>query len=71
MDIFKINLKTKFMKKVVSKIICKFIRDKFDLDMELLINEMDINKSGEDAYIKLDVMVKVNEKEINKFLKDI
>ena len=71
MDIFKINLKTKFMKKVVSKIICKFIRGKFDLDMELLINEMDINKSGEDAYIKLDVMVKVNEKEINKFLKDI
>lgn len=71
MDIFKINLKTKFMKKVVSKIICKFIRDKFDLDMELLINEMNINKSGEDAYIKLDVMVKVNEKEINKFLKDI
>lgn len=71
MDIFKINLKTKFMKKVVSKIICKFIRDKFDLDIELLINEMDINKSGEDAYIKLDVMVKVNEKEINKFLKDI
>ena len=71
MDIFKINLKTKFMKKVVSKIICKFIKDKFDLDMELLINEMDINKSGEDAYIKLDVMVKVNEKEINKFLKDI
>lgn len=71
MDIFKINLKTKFMKKVVSKIICKFIRDKFDLDMDLLINEMDINKSGEDAYIKLDVMVKVNEKEINKFLKDI
>ena len=59
------------MKKVVSKIICRFIRDKFDLDMELLINEMDINKSGEDAYIKLDVMVKVNEKEINKFLKDI
>ena len=71
MDIFKINLKTKFMKKVVSKIICKFIRDKFDLDMDLLINEMNINKSGEDAYIKLDVMVKVNEKEINKFLKDI
>lgn len=71
MDIFKINLKTKFMKKVVSKIICKFIKDKFDLDMELLINEMNINKSGEDAYIKLDVMVKVNEKEINKFLKDI
>lgn len=71
MDIFKINLKTKFMKKVVSKIICKFIGDKFDLDMELLINEMNINKSGEDAYIKLDVMIKVNEKEINKFLKDI
>ena len=71
MDIFKINLKTKFMKKVVSKIICKFIRDKFDIDMDLLINEMNINKSGEDAYIKLDVMVKVNEKEINKFLKDI
>lgn len=71
MDIFKINLKTKFMKKVVSKIICKFIKEKFDLDMDLLINEMNINKSGEDAYIKLDVMLKVNEKEIVKFLKDI
>lgn len=71
MDIFKINLKTKFMKKVVSKIICKFIKEKFDLDMDLLINEMNINKSGEDAYIKLDVMFKVNEKEIVKFLKDI
>lgn len=71
MDIFKINLKTKFMKKVVSKIICKFINEKFELDMDLLINEMNINKSGEDAYIKLDVMLKVNEKEIVKFLKDI
>lgn len=71
MDIFKINLKTKFMKKVVSKIICKFIKEKFELDMDLLINEMNINKSGEDAYIKLDVMLKVNEKEIVKFLKDI
>lgn len=71
MDIFKINLKTKFMKKVVSKIICKFIKEKFDLDMDLLINEMNINKTGEDAYIKLDVMLKVNEKEIVKFLKDI
>lgn len=71
MDIFKINLKTKFMKKVVSKIICKFIKEKFELDMNLLINEMNINKSGEDAYIKLDVMLKVNEKEIVKFLKDI
>lgn len=71
MDIFKINLKTKFMKKVVSKIICKFVKEKFELDMDMLINEMDINKSGEDAYIKLDVMLKINEKEILKFLKDI
>lgn len=71
MDIFKINLKTKFMKKVVSKIICKFIKEKFELDMDLLINEMNINKSGEDAYIKLDVILKVNEKEIVKILKDI
>lgn len=71
MDIFKINLKTKFMRKVVSKIICKFVKEKFELDMDLLINEMDINKSGEDAYVKLDVILKVNEKEIFKFLKDI
>lgn len=71
MDIFKINLKTKFMKKVVSKIICKFIKEKFELDMDLLINEMDINKSGEDAYVKLDVILKVNEKEIYRLFKDI
>lgn len=71
MDIFKINLKTKFMRKVVSKIICKFVKEKFELDMDILINEMNINKSGEDAYIKMDFIAKINEKEIYRLFKDI
>lgn len=71
MDIFKINLKTKFMRKVISKILCNIIRDKYNIDIDLNINEMSINKSEEDAYIKMDFIAKINEKEIYRLFKDI
>lgn len=71
MDIFKINLKTKFMRKVLSKILCNIIRDKYNIDIDLNINEMCINKSEEDAYIKMDFIAKINEKEIYRLFKDI
>lgn len=71
MDIFKINLKTKFMRKVLSKILCNIIRDKYNIDIDLNINEMSINKYEEDAYIKMDFIAKINEKEIYRLFKDI
>lgn len=71
MDIFKINLKTKFMRKVLSKILCNIIRDKYNIDIDLNINEMSINKSEEDAYIKMYFIAKINEKEIYRLFKDI
>lgn len=71
MDIFKINLKTKFMRKVLSKILCNIIRDKYNIDIDLNINEMSINKSEEDTYIKMDFIAKINEKEIYRLFKDI
>ena len=47
------------------------IRDKYNIDIDLNINEMSINKSEEDAQIKMVFIAKINEKEIYRLFQDI
>lgn len=66
MDEIKLSLKTKFMKGMVSKIISKMIFKQTGVNVHVSLNELDITNDGENAYVNLSLVAKVDEKEIVK-----
>lgn len=68
MDEFKLSLKTKFMRGVVSKLIDKLIYKQTGVKVDINLDELDITNDGDNAYIRLNLVAKVDEKEITKML---
>lgn len=71
MDEIKVSLKTKFMRGVVSKLMSKFISKQTGVNIEIRLDELDINNFDGDAYVKLNLVAKVDEKEIIKVMKNL
>lgn len=71
LDEIKINLKTKFMKGVASKLISTYLLKQTGVKVEIKLDELDITSFNGDAFIKLNLVAKLDEKEIAKVIKNI
>lgn len=65
MDEIKLSIKTKFMRDI-SKLIGKLIFKQTGVKVEICLTELDIINEDGYAYIDLELMAKVDEKEIIK-----
>lgn len=64
MDELKLSLKTKFMKGIISKLIGRAVFKQTGIDVNINLDELDITTQNGDAYIRLNLVAKVDEKEI-------
>ena len=71
MDALKLNLSTKFMKGIVTKLIAKAIYKKFGYKVDIQLNEIGIEVTGGKAYIHLDADAEINNDELVKIVKSI
>lgn len=68
MDEIKVSLKTKFMRGIISKLIGKLILKHTGVNVEVGLDELDITSDSGDAYVRLNLVAKVDEKEIIKLM---
>lgn len=71
MDALKLNLSTKFMKGIVTKLIAKAIYKKFGYRVDIQLNEIGIEVTGGKAYIHVDADAEINNDELVKIVKSI
>lgn len=71
MDEMKINLGSRFMRNIVSKLIVKYIKKQFGCNTELQLDELKINYRDGDVVIKTNLELKLNRHDVNKMLEKI
>ena len=71
MDEIKINLSTRFMRRVVSKWIARVIRKKYGYKVDIHICELDISSIDGETSINTNVEIKLEGDEFKKIVKDI
>lgn len=71
MDALKLNLTTKFMKGIVTKLISKAIFKKYGYKIDIVLNEIGVEVVNGKAYIHADVDAEVNNDELMKIVKSI
>ena len=71
MDALKLNLSTKFMKGIVTKLIAKLIYKKCGYHVDIQLNEIGIEVTGGKAYIHVDADAEINNDELVKIVKSI
>ena len=71
MDEMKVKLSSKFMKKLVSKLLAKFIYKKTGYKFDIQINDLDAAAYNGETTVKLNVEVKLKSDEFNKIMKSI
>jgi hypothetical protein len=69
MDEMKVKLTTKFMRKIVAKLISKFIYNKYGYEVDIQLNELNISVVDGDTKISTNVEVKLDSKEFVKIIK--
>lgn len=68
MDEMKLNLGSKFMRKIASKLLVRFIKKQFGVNTELDLNELKITYLNGDVIIKTDLELRVDKKDSKKLL---
>lgn len=68
MDYLKFNLGSKWMRKIASKLIVRYIRKQFECNTELDLEELKFTYVDGDVVIKADLELRVNSKDVNKIL---
>lgn len=71
MDALKLNLSTKWMKGIVTKLISKIILKKFGYNVDIQLNEIGVEVINGKAHIHLDVDAEVDNGELMKIVKSI
>lgn len=71
MDEMKLNLGSKFMRKMVSKIIAKMIYKKTGYKVSINLDELNVSYVDGDTVIKTDVELKIDSKEFKKILNKV
>lgn len=71
MDEMKINLGSKFMRKIVSKFLAKQIQKKIGYKIDINLDELKINFENGDTTIKTNVELKMNSVEFTKLMKGV
>ncbi len=71
MDEMKINLGSKFMRKIVSKFLAKQIQKKTGYKIDINLDELKISFEDGDTTIKTNVELKMNSVEFTKLMKGV
>lgn len=71
MDIFKLNFGSKLVKGMITKIVVKYVKKHFGIDIELNLDQLDIDYNDGDMTVKTNLELKVNRKDMKKILTKI
>lgn len=71
MDALKLNLSTKFMRGIVTKLISKLIFKKYGYKIDIQLNEIGIEVINGKAFIHADVDAEIDNGELMKIVKSI
>lgn len=69
MDEIKMSCKGMFLKTIITTFISKFIKRKYDANVEIRINEVDISSVDGETYFNLNIDGKMKNEELMKILK--
>ena len=64
-----INLRTKFMRKVVSKLISKTIKSKAGYEVDVQLGELNVSFEDGEITVKVNLEAKLNKEEFMRILK--
>lgn len=70
MDEIKMSCKGKFLKPIITKLISKFIKKKYGVNVEIRIDEIDISSMDGETYFNLNVDGKMKNEELMRILKE-
>ena len=68
MDEMKLNLGSRWMRKLASKLIVKFIKKQFEVNTELELDELKFTYVDGDIVIKTELELRVNKHDAKKLL---
>ena len=68
MDEMKLNLGSRWMRKIASKLIVKFIKKQFEIDTELELDKLKFTYIDGDVVIKTELELRVNKHDAKKLL---
>ena len=71
MDEMKLNLGSRWMRKIASKLIVKFIKKQFEIDTELELDKLKFTYVDGDVVIKTELELRVNKHDAKKLLSKI
>lgn len=71
MDIFKLNFGSKLVKGMITKVIRKYIKKQFGIDIQLELETLDIDYNDGDVIAKASIEVKLDRNETKKILTQI
>ena len=71
MDEMKLNLGSRWMRKIASKLIVKFIKKQFEIDTELELDKLKFTYVDGDVVIKTELELRVNKHDVKKLLSKI
>ena len=71
MDLFKLNLGSKLMKKIAAKLIIKYIKKHFEVNPELELDQLEIKYVDGDAVLRTSLELRVDKKEVKKLLRKL
>ena len=71
MDEMKLNLGSRWMRKIASKLIVKFIKKQFEIDTELELDKLKFTYVDGEVVIKTELELRVNKHDAKKLLSKI
>jgi hypothetical protein len=71
MDEMKLNLGTRFMRKIAAKLLVKFVKKQLGVNIQLDLNELKFTYLNGDVVIKTDLELKMDKIEAKKLLKQL
>lgn len=71
MDELKLNLTTKFMKGIVTKLLATVIRKQFGYEIDIQLNEVVVTNSDGKIHLHANVDAEVTNEEFTKMIKDL
>lgn len=71
MDEMKINLTTKFMRKIVAKLLAKFIKSKCGCNVNIQLDELNVSVLDGETTIKTNVVISLDKNEFKKLISKV
>ena len=71
MDELKLKLSTRFMRKMVSKLISRSIRKKYGYNVDIHLEDLDIESIDGETNVKASVELRINNEELMKILEKV